>query len=107
MESQVKGLIALVSGGSRGIGRAISLQLAAQGADTLFVNYLQNDGEAERTRNLIQQHGCNVHLAKANLANPDQIDQLFEKIEQTVDHLDVFIHCAALTSMKPTWQYSS
>lgn len=102
MSSAASGRVALVSGGSRGIGRAIALRLAEEGASTVFVNYLQNDVEAEKTQALLQDYDCDAHLVRANLAYPQQIAALFDQVKQTVDHLDVFIHCAALTSMKPT-----
>jgi len=102
VSSAASGRVALVSGGSRGIGRAIALRLAEEGASTVFVNYLQNDVEAEKTQALLQDYDCDAHLVRANLAYPQQIAALFDQVKQTVDHLDVFIHCAALTSMKPT-----
>ena len=92
----------LITGGSRGIGRAIALRLASNGAATIIVNYLRNDVEAERTCNLIEKHNCEAFRIKANLAYPDQIDRLFEDIGERVKSLDAFIHSAAITSMKPT-----
>jgi len=93
--------VALVTGGSRGIGRAISLRLAATGAETIIVNYLQNDTEAEKTRNLIEANQARCLLVKANLAYPDEIDHLFDSIKGVANHLDVFVHCAALGAFKP------
>lgn len=95
-----KGLTALVTGGSRGIGRAVSLRLAAS-CGTVIVNYLQNDAEAEKTRGLIEQQGSTCVLAKANLFYDDEIDRLFETVKTSAGHLDVFVHCAALTVFKP------
>ena len=89
----------LITGGSRGIGRAIALRLASNGAATIIVNYLRNDVEAERTCNLIEKHNCEAFRIKANLAYPDQIDRLFEDIGERVKGLDAFIHSAAITSM--------
>lgn len=92
----------LITGGSRGIGRAIALRLAAGGAGTIVVNYLNNDAEAERTCGLIAEQDCEAVQIKANLAFPDQVDRLFDEIGQHVERLDAFIHSAALTAMKPT-----
>jgi len=92
---------ALVTGGSRGIGRAISLALAEHFAHTIFINYLQNDTEANTALNLIRTKDTSVFLLKANMAFPDEIDRMFEKIYSKTSSVDVFIHCAALNSFKP------
>lgn len=92
----------LITGGARGIGRAVALRLAASGAGTIVVNYLSNDAEAEKTCGLIAERGCEAIRIKANLAFPDQIDRLFEEIGQHLERLDLFVHSAALTAMKPT-----
>ena len=102
MSSFLADKIALITGGSRGIGRAIALRLAAGGAGTIIVNYLNNDAEAEKTCGLIAEQGCEAIRIKANLAFPDQVDRLFEETGQRVKRLDAFIHSAALTAMKPT-----
>lgn len=100
-QPQHKNFTALVTGGSRGIGRAISLRLAATCAQAVIVNYLQNDVEAERTSKLIEEENSSCILARANLLYPHEIDGLFEKVKETAGHLDVFIHCAALGVFKP------
>ena len=99
--AQGKDRIALVTGGSRGIGRAVSLGIAAAGAQTVIVNYLENDIEAERTCKLIEERNSACILAKANLFHPTDIDRLFQTVKETVGRLDVFVHCAAVTAFKP------
>lgn len=99
-QSPQKKLTALVTGGSRGIGRAVSLRLAATCARTVIINYLENDVEAERTRKLVEEQDSAPILAKANLLNPDEIDGLFETVKETTGQLDVFVHCAALGAFK-------
>jgi enoyl-[acyl-carrier protein] reductase III len=101
MAKERNGLGALVTGGSRGIGRAISVRLAAEGASTVVVNYLENDAEAHRTRELIEQEGAVCVLAKANLSHPAEVDGLFQGLQVTIGALDVFVHCAAVTAFKP------
>lgn len=103
-QGQRKNLAALVTGGSRGIGRAIALRLASTNARTVIVNYLQNDKEAERTRSMIVKRKSTCVLARANLSEPSDIDKLFETVKATVGHLDIFVHCAALNTFKPLSQ---
>ena len=62
---------ALVTGGSRGIGRAVCLRLAGDGYYVL-INYLSNDSEAEKTLSLIKEKGGNSELMKFDVANGTQ-----------------------------------
>lgn len=94
-------LTALITGGTRGIGRAVSLRLAAAGAHTVIVNYLQNEAEAEKTAGLIEKQGSRPVLARANLLYPEEIEKLFETVKKNVEKIDVFVHCAALGAFKP------
>jgi enoyl-[acyl-carrier protein] reductase III len=93
--------IVLVAGGSRGIGRAVSLKFAAR-ARTVFVNYVRNDAEAGKTRTLVESCGAECVLIRANLQFPEDVDRLFKTVLEQAGHLDVFVHCAALGTFKPT-----
>jgi len=66
---------ALVTGGSRGIGRAICIKLAALG-NYVLINYKSNTVEAEKTLSLIKQAGGNGELLQFNVADKDQIKQI-------------------------------
>ncbi|MEW6502286.1 MAG: SDR family NAD(P)-dependent oxidoreductase, partial [Thermodesulfobacteriota bacterium] len=63
----LNGKIALVTGGSRGIGRAICLRLAAMGA-TVVVNYVGNQAAAEETAAAIRQQGGTAEVSRFNVA---------------------------------------
>lgn len=90
----LKGKIALVTGGSRGIGRAISLKLAAEGADVI-INYFRRREAAESTAAEIKAQGVSCHLIKANIAEPEKIDKMFNEIKENFGHLDILVNNAA------------
>jgi len=92
---------ALVTGGSRGIGRAICRRLARSGIGTIIVNYLENEAAAAVTRQEVEAMGAVAHLLPANLAHPSEIDGLFDRIGQITEQLDIFVHSAALGAFKP------
>ena len=96
------GKTVLITGGSRGIGRAIALRLATGGeCGQLFINYVQNQRAAEDTCKEIESQGVQSIPIRANLAYPDGVDQLFDEISEKSQRLDALIHCAAINVFKP------
>ena len=90
----LKGKLALVTGGSRGIGHAISLKLASEGAD-IIVNFFRKKSTAEFTAQEIRNKGVSAHLIKANVGEPEEIDRMFNEIEAKFGRLDILINNAA------------
>lgn len=96
-----KNKVALICGGSRGIGRAISLALADRGIGTIVINYLQDDLAAAQTMSEVEARGAVCFLERANLAFPQEIDALFERVKLHCEQIDLFIHAAAYGAFKP------
>ena len=88
------GKVALITGGSRGIGRAITLELASRGADVI-INYFRKTSTAEQTAEEARNMGVKAHIIKANLAEPDKIDFMFDEIKDQFGKLDILINNAA------------
>lgn len=94
---------ALITGSGRGIGRAIALRLAREGAN-IIINYMRNQAPAEETANLIRQMGRKCLVVKANVAKPEDISQLFKTVESEFGGLDIFINNAASGFNRPALQ---
>ncbi|MDM8527158.1 SDR family oxidoreductase [Anaerolineales bacterium HSG24] len=85
---------ALVTGSSRGIGRAIALRLAEAGADVI-VHYLRKKRSAQEVVSIIEAIGRRAIAVKANLADTKQIEAMFDQLESTFTPCDIFIGNAA------------
>ncbi len=94
-----EGRTALVTGGSRGIGKAICLELARRGADIAF-NYLRNHTSARAAEEEIRDLGVETLRHRANLAHPDAIDSLVEAVEDRFGAIDILINNAASGVMR-------
>lgn len=94
------GKTALVTGGSRGIGRAISLALARAGAD-VAINYLRHREAAEKTAAAIGEQGRRALLIKANVGEEPDIEAMFETIRAEFGRLDILVSNAASGVLKP------
>jgi len=90
----LKGKVALITGGSRGIGRAITLKLAAEGADVV-INYFRKRDAAELTAKEARDQGVTAHTIKANVGEPEKIDSMFDDIESRFGRLDILVNNAA------------
>ncbi len=91
-----EGNVALVTGGSRGIGRAISLELAAQGA-TVIVNYLNNAQAAEDTVAAITASGGEATALQADVSDANQVNSLFKEAKTIYGALDILVNNAGIT----------
>lgn len=96
----LKGKVALITGGSRGIGRAITLKLASEGADVI-INYFRRTSQAELTAQEARSKGVRADIIKANVGEPDKIDSLFQQIESRYGKLDILISNAASGVPRP------
>ena len=92
--------VALVTGSGRGIGRAIALHFASQGADVV-VNYFRNRAPAEETAHKIEALGRRALVVKADMGNLDDLNRLFDQVEQTFGGLNYYIHNAASGYNRP------
>ena len=92
--------VALVTGGSRGIGRAISLRLARAKAH-LFINFFQNREAAEKTAAEAASLGAEVHLLQADLKDESQIMSMFKNVQSLCGRLDLLVHNAASGVLRP------
>jgi enoyl-[acyl-carrier protein] reductase III len=96
----LQGKVALITGGSRGIGRAIAIRLAEQGADVI-VNYVRHKRDAVDTAQEVEKLGRKCLLVKANVANSDDVEKMFAGIANEFGHLDILVSNAASGVLKP------
>jgi 3-oxoacyl-[acyl-carrier protein] reductase len=81
MNQELSGKIALVTGASRGLGRAIAIKLSSAGAK-VAVNYLNNDAEASTVSGMIEKQGGQVMLVKANVAESEAVKNMVRQITE-------------------------
>ncbi|MDY6912239.1 MAG: SDR family NAD(P)-dependent oxidoreductase, partial [Chloroflexota bacterium] len=90
----LKGKVALVTGGSRGIGRAISLKLASEGAD-IIINYFRKRDTAASAAEAVRKEGVAAHTIKADVSSEAKIERMFAEIEERFGRLDILVNNAA------------
>jgi len=95
--------IALVTGSGRGIGRAIALHLAREGADVI-VNFFRNRAPAEETAEQIRALGRRALVVKADVGEGERIETLFAEIEKEFGALDILVCNAASGYNRPVME---
>jgi enoyl-[acyl-carrier protein] reductase III len=100
MDLKLRGKRALVTGSSRGIGRAIAMSLADFKVD-VAINYLRNRTRAEETAHEIERRGVRALVVKGNVAKPDHVDRIFGTIEREWGGLEILVSNAASGVLKP------
>ncbi len=97
---ELKGKVALVTGGSRGIGRAIAVRLAEHGVD-IVVNYVRHKKDAQATAEGVERLGRKCLLVKANVAKESDVAAMFDRINDEFGKLDILVSNAASGVLKP------
>ncbi|TVP61589.1 MAG: 3-oxoacyl-[acyl-carrier-protein] reductase [Nodularia sp. (in: Bacteria)] len=106
----LQGQVAIVTGASRGIGRAIALELATQGA-TIIVNYASSSSAADNVVAEISAAGGEAIALQADVSKAEQVDTLFSTVMDKFKRIDIIVNNAGITRdtlllrMKPEdWQ---
>ncbi len=94
--ASLDGQTALVTGASRGIGRAVALALAEEGAEVV-VNYASSSEAAEAVVTEIQSKGGSAYALKADVADEDSVDELIKTVLKTSGRIDVLVNNAGIT----------
>ncbi len=97
---ELNGKIALITGAARRVGRAVSIAMAKAGADVI-VHYHRSAGDAASLAGEIRAAGRRATLVQADLADPRQIDAMFEMVSAEFGRLDVLVNNAAVYHRTP------
>lgn len=92
----LQGKVALVTGGSRGIGRAIAVALAQAGAKVV-VNYQGNEAAAQETLRLIQEVGGEGFCHQADVSVPTEVDAMLKAVLAQFSRIDILVNNAGIT----------
>jgi enoyl-[acyl-carrier protein] reductase III len=103
MTESLTGKIALITGGSRGLGRAIAFKLAKSGCDVAIL-YHNSHEEAEAVCNTIRGFGRKALAIQADVSDPGSVSEAFVTLCQQFDRLDIVISNAAIGVLKPAME---
>ncbi|MFH0319630.1 3-oxoacyl-[acyl-carrier-protein] reductase [Clostridium perfringens] len=92
----LKDKVAIVTGGTRGIGRAIALKLADNGAN-IVINYRNSDKEAEELKAILEEKGVKVLIVKCDISNFQDSKNLMDKCKEVFGKIDILVNNAGIT----------
>jgi len=92
----LKDKVALITGGSRGIGKAIAKRLASEGA-TIVINYTQNESAAIQTKDEIEEAGGQAVLSKFDVSDFDAVHEEVDKVIEKLGNIYILINNAGIT----------
>lgn len=90
------GKTALVTGASRGIGRAIAIKLASEGA-AVAINYAGNAKAAEEVKSIIEAAGGKAMLVQADVSNAGSVDAMIKEVVEAFGGIDILVNNAGIT----------
>ena len=91
-----RGRVAIVTGGGRGIGRAIAGRLAGEGAN-LAISYRSNEIAAEEAAQKVRAAGVRCELFKGDVSSPEDVEALFTGVRDAFGRVDILVNNAGIT----------
>lgn len=103
MKKSIAGKVAFITGGSRGIGRATALKLAAEGCDVAIV-YHNSHEEAQGVCDQVRQQGRRAMAIQADVSDPTSLTEAFGEFRKEFDRVDIVVSNAAIGVLKPAME---
>ncbi|MRR14949.1 MAG: SDR family oxidoreductase [Deltaproteobacteria bacterium] len=97
--AELKGRIALVTGGGRGIGRAIAVELAKAGAD-VAVNYLSHQKEAEEVCGIVTAQGCRAVAVQADVSMASSVSRMVSTVAERLGNISILVNNAGMAKAR-------
>ena len=104
-DRDLTGRVALVTGGTRGIGAAICRALAADGA-AVAAGYSSNQARADELRQSVEAAGGTLSLHQGNIGDAEDCERVVKEVIETHGRLDILVNNAGITVDKPVWKLS-
>ena len=96
-KSDIEGRFALVTGASKGIGRAVALRLGEQGV-SVAVNYNSSPDEADETVEGLLKSGVDAFPVQADVSDRDQVSRMIDEVNERFDQIDILVNNAGIIS---------
>src|SRR5688572_4446287 len=90
------GKTALITGGSRGIGRAVAIRLARHGAN-VAINYFSRDDDALKTQKAVQEEGVQCILVKGDVSDPPSVSAIVARTREALGPIDFLVANAGIS----------
>ena len=95
MRGRLAGTVTIVTGSSRGLGRAIAIGFASEGSD-IIVNYINNKADAEETADAIRRYGRRAHVIRADVTQREDVKMLFNEAINAFGKIDILVNNAGV-----------
>jgi NAD(P)-dependent dehydrogenase (short-subunit alcohol dehydrogenase family) len=92
---KLKNKVAIITGGDSGIGRAVAIAFAKEGAD-IFISYLDENEDAEETKNLVEQEGVKCFLHAGDISIEKVCKEIIDEAMQKLNKIDILVNNAAV-----------
>lgn len=96
---KLNGKRAIITGGDSGIGRAIALLFAMEGASSLIVYLPEEEKDAQETKRRVQEFGCECHCLAIDLRKKENCRKVVDVALQTLKGIDILVNNAAYQNM--------
>ena len=101
MADRLKGKVCLITGGGRGLGKAMALAFANEGAKAVAISYVSNPDQAEETCKAIAETGCTAYMTQVDVTNRESIKGWVIQIIDSEGEIDVLVNNAGINRQGP------
>ena len=101
MDKRLEGKVALITGGSRGLGKAMAIAFAKEGAKAVGITYVTNEESARKTCEEITSYGCTAYMNRVEVTNRESIKDWLKQISVAEGQIDVLVNNAGINRAGP------